>query len=67
MKVTINGKEEQLTVEGLSILEWVVEKGLQPQQLVIEHNGQVIEQEQWSHITLKENDQLEVLRFVGGG
>lgn len=67
MKVYINGKQEQLGKSDISIMEFIVSKGLQPEQVVVEYNGSVLDSEQWKQTTMKENDQLEVLRFVGGG
>lgn len=67
MKVFINGKQEQLEQSELTIMEFIVNKGLQPDHVVVEYNGSVLDSEQWQQTIMKENDQLEVLRFVGGG
>ena len=68
MKVQINGKQETLDDErDISIMDFLERKGQDPQTVVIEYNGEIVKQEKWSEINLNENDQLEILKFVGGG
>ena len=66
MQICVNGNLEDVA-PGLNIKEYLTKKGLKPESVVIELNGQVVKREQWERIVLKENDELEVLRFVGGG
>ncbi|MFZ5753121.1 MAG: sulfur carrier protein ThiS [Bacillota bacterium] len=66
MQIRVNGSLETIPF-SLSIKEYLLNKGLKPESVVIELNGQVVKREQWEKIVLKENDELEVLRFVGGG
>lgn len=66
MKVFINGKAEELPGE-MTLVELLSRKGLEPDRLVVEYNYNVVKKEEWSSITVKENDVLEVLSFVGGG
>lgn len=65
MRVKVNGIPE--TVEPCSIAEYVQTKGLKPTMLVVECNRQIIKQDQWNEVLLKDNDLLELLSFVGGG
>lgn len=65
MNIRINGKVE--TVAPCTIAELVVIKGLFAESLVVEHNLEIVKQVQWADVSLKENDQLELLSFVGGG
>ncbi|OEF96185.1 sulfur carrier protein ThiS [Desulfuribacillus alkaliarsenatis] len=67
MIIVVNGKEVETSETGISIMGFINSKGLCPEQVVVEHNGQVVECEQWEQIKLQDNDHLEVLRFVGGG
>jgi len=62
----VNGKQEVLK-DSISIGEYIMQKGLNPDTVVVEHNYNIIQKEEWSNVFLKENDVLEVLRFVGGG
>ncbi len=65
MKITVNGEIE--TVDPCTIDEYLARKELNGTALVVEHNQQIVKQHQWGQIRLKENDTLELLRFVGGG
>lgn len=62
----VNGNKENLD-QPIQLLDYLKGKGLQPEMVVIEYNGQIIPREEWSNLILKENDHLEILRFVGGG
>ncbi|MBZ4644567.1 MAG: sulfur carrier protein [Clostridium butyricum] len=66
MVITLNGKKETLENE-MSLLDLLKSKGIDPNTVVVEHNYDIIGKENWGNIMLKENDVLEVLRFVGGG
>ncbi|OPY09680.1 MAG: Sulfur carrier protein ThiS [Syntrophus sp. PtaB.Bin001] len=67
MNVRINGKEEALA-EGLITIEKLVQdKGLIPERIVVEVNLEVISRENWSKVNLRDDDQIEIVSFVGGG
>jgi sulfur carrier protein len=65
MKIRVNGKVE--TVDPCTIAELVLERGLPVESLVVEYNREIVKQAQWTQVSLKEDDQLELLSFVGGG
>ena len=65
MNIRVNGKVE--TIEPCSIAELVMAKGLPAQSLVVEYNREIVKQAEWTEVSLKEDDQLELLSFVGGG
>ncbi|ACV62536.1 thiamine biosynthesis protein ThiS [Desulfofarcimen acetoxidans DSM 771] len=66
MKFNLNGKEEFFK-ESLTVAELINLKGLNPDTVVVEYNRELVKKEQLAGIVLKENDRLEILRFVGGG
>ncbi|MCP4682551.1 MAG: sulfur carrier protein ThiS [Desulfobacterales bacterium] len=66
MTITVNGKKEEI-LEATSIIDFLVRKNLNPDKVVVEHNLNIIDKKALKDIMLKENDTLEVLRFVGGG
>lgn len=66
MKILYNGKE-LLVEDGITIARLLNQRGLKPDTVIVEYNYQLVMKEAWSNITLKENDVIEVLRFVGGG
>jgi len=66
MRIIVNGKEEilegDLTITGLIAL-----KELNPDAVIVEHNSSLVKKESWGNMVIKDNDRLEILRFVGGG
>lgn len=66
MKVKINGEYVSLE-KPISIGEFLRSKGINPQSIVIEYNGQVLKREFFDETYLKDNDIVEVIEFVGGG
>jgi len=66
MKIILNGKENFLP-EGITVAELISLKGLNPGTIVVEYNYEVVKAETWADIVLKDNDRIEILRFVGGG
>lgn len=65
IQITVNGCREM--VEACSIAEFLSEKGLAGDGVVVEHNYRIVKREKWPEARLGEDDNLEVLSFVGGG
>ncbi|MGM0502810.1 MAG: sulfur carrier protein ThiS [Bacillota bacterium] len=66
MEITVNGEQEKLAAKT-SLIDFLEAKELDLDKLVIEYNQEIIKETEWSSITLKDGDQLEILKFVGGG
>ncbi|MCL5290898.1 MAG: sulfur carrier protein ThiS [Bacillota bacterium] len=66
MKILFNGKEI-LAEDGMTIAGLLEQRQLKPETVIVELNFQLVKKEKWSDTPLKENDSIEVLRFVGGG
>ena len=69
MKLKINGEIKTI---GLSNEEFLIENlleqlGYQPQLVVIELNGEIINPKAWISTKIKNGDCLEVVTIVGGG
>ena len=69
MKFKINGEfktivdsNEELFLEGL-----VTQLGYQPQLVVVELNGIIINPKNWPSTKIKNGDCLEIVTIVGGG
>jgi sulfur carrier protein len=64
----VNGKDlilQNLSSHSIfSILEFYK---LKPETLAIEKNGEIIPKENWKDNDLLESDQIEIIKFVGGG
>ena len=65
MLLTINGKVENLDVS--TVMDVLKAKAIDPHLVAIEVNTQMIDQENLETTSLKEDDKLEFLFFMGGG
>ena len=66
MTITVNGKKEEIP-EPITILDFLVQNNLNPDKVVVELNLDIISKDTLKDVMLKDNDTLEILRFVGGG
>jgi len=65
MKITVNGKEEQLDAT-LSIAAYLEKKGVQGN-AVVERNFVIVKRGTYSEVELQDGDQLEVVQMMAGG
>ncbi len=63
--VKINGEEKMIA--GKNLLEYLKEAGFEPERVVVERNFEIIPKDQLGNVTIQDEDEIEVLRFVGGG
>ena len=66
MEIQLNGKWATVA-SGITVGDLIRTKDLDPATVVVEHNLAIVASTDWDRITLKGNDTLEILRFVGGG
>lgn len=62
----VNGEKRPLNTSH-TIQTLLLELALDPERVVIEHNGTIPERAEWDDICLKPGDRLEIVRFMGGG
>ena len=67
MKLKINGKEEIIDQNVITLKELLAAKGLDASRVVIEHNMDIIPLDQLAGKRLEEGDTIELISFVGGG
>lgn len=67
MNIRINGEDVVLSNETMNLHELVIERGLVPERVVMEVNLEVIPRERWPSVSVREDDQIEIVSFVGGG
>jgi len=67
VNLRLNGKTVEIKEENMSLYDFLVSKQFELERLVVELNLEIAPKERWREIILKENDTIEVLRFVGGG
>jgi len=66
MNLRINGKNESIN-NVVNIRELILSKNLCLEKIVVEYNLNILPKEKWGEIVLQENDNLEIISFVGGG
>ena len=64
--VRING-EHRRVVEGISIAELVRELGFDPLRVAVERNLEVVPRSTLTTVAVQDDDDFEIVRFVGGG
>ena len=66
MLVRINGKETEIP-DSLSIKDLIQSKKLSASTLIIELNGEIVRREKWDSLKLNPDDNIELVRLIGGG
>jgi thiamine biosynthesis protein ThiS len=66
LQVRINGEHRRVN-EGISIAELVSELGFDPVRVAVERNLEVVPRSTLGEVAVQNGDELEIVRFVGGG
>jgi thiamine biosynthesis protein ThiS len=66
MKLQINGVDREFPAP-LSVAGLLEQLGMKADRVAVELNRNIVSRQQWVNITLKDQDQLEIVHFVGGG
>lgn len=66
IKITVNGQLESCP-QGASVQDYLEARGVDSAQVVAEHNGVILKPESFAAAALKDGDNIEFIRFVGGG
>jgi thiamine biosynthesis protein ThiS len=64
--VYVNGEPRELSAE-ISLTELITQLDLPPARIAVELNRAVVRRSEWSTTTLKDEDRIEIVHFVGGG
>jgi len=68
MKLKINGENEVIDQEQLSVSDLLVLKAVKmPEMVSVELNGDILDRDQFSTTQLNNEDEVEFLYFMGGG
>jgi thiamine biosynthesis protein ThiS len=62
----INGKQVELD-RPTPLLIYLQNLGVSPRAVAVEHNGVIIERDDYAAATLGDGDLVEIVRMVGGG
>ena len=67
MNLIINGKETNIN-DDLTVSELLIKENVQmPNMVSVELNGQILKRNKFEQTSLKNNDKVEFLYFMGGG
>jgi sulfur carrier protein len=66
MTVIVNGETRDLS-EGTTLRALIDQLKLTPDKVAIELNRRLVRGERYDATALKENDEVEIVTFVGGG
>ncbi len=66
MNVKINGEDHTFN-DNITLENIIKELNITINSIVAEVNGQVITKEKFSNTVIKDNDVIELIKFVGGG
>lgn len=64
--LVINGRSVELEGET-ALLEYLRSLGVEPRAVAVELNGRILERSEFASAVLREADQVEIVRMVGGG
>ncbi len=62
----LNGKQFKLSDE-VSILDFLKERNYSADRVAVELNGSIVPKREFEKTTLKDDDEVEIVCFVGGG
>jgi thiamine biosynthesis protein ThiS len=66
LKIRLNGEAHDLAAP-LSVTALLAELGIDPRRVAVEHNQIVVKRGAYDQTLVNENDEVEVVNFVGGG
>ena len=66
IKIRVNGKVKSIS-DNYSVLDLVKNLKIPMKKVAIELNQEIIDKKNISKISLKKNDKIEIVHFIGGG
>lgn len=67
MRIQINGEQREFPQSSLTLNELLETLSLPPQRIAVELNKTIVPRSQWGKTIVGEDDQIEIVHFVGGG
>lgn len=61
----VNGKPVEFL--PMTLLEYLQKEGYEPHSVVVERGREIITKERFAHVELRQDDEINILRFMGGG
>jgi sulfur carrier protein len=66
IQIVLNG-EARSVPEGLSVLDLLLDLGVDPERVAVELNRSIVRQPDWRQRMVELGAQIEIVQFVGGG
>lgn len=66
MQITINGNPKEFEAP-LSLLALAEQLQLNPRQVAVERNGEIVSRSTYGKVSLAHGDRIEIVHFIGGG
>ncbi|MFH2122942.1 MAG: sulfur carrier protein ThiS [Pseudomonadota bacterium] len=66
MQIHLNGSPKTIT-DSMTVAMLLQELGVPSTSVVVELNKTIVQPESYAATSLQDNDQMELIRFVGGG
>jgi len=68
MQVVVNGKTEAFSAPALTVAELLQISGVESAEMVsVQLNGEFVDRADYGRVSLKEQDEVDFLYFMGGG
>jgi thiamine biosynthesis protein ThiS len=66
LKIRLNGEPHELA-EPMTLLQLLQRLDIDPRIVAVEHNLTIVKRDRLAMTTVNEGDEVEIVRFVGGG
>lgn len=66
MNITLNGQKYNIE-SNITLEEMLINLNIEQKNIIAEVNGEVVTKDDFSNKIINENDNIELVRFVGGG
>lgn len=66
MQIVLNGNEHTLPSE-MTLAQLVESLSIDRRLVAVAHNGDVVPRDTYEKVTVRDGDQVEIVRMVGGG
>jgi sulfur carrier protein len=66
INLQVNG-DRHTSTSNLNVPDFLTSIGLNPRQVAVEYNGEILHRQLWQNTMLQDGDRLEIVTIVGGG
>lgn len=66
LQIVVNGEVQEI-LSGSTVFQLLENRIMTHKAVIVELNGKILTQEHWQSTSLRSDDKLEILIFLGGG